>query len=147
MCNAKEINEPPPVNLLLLPHEKLYEGQVHINEHRKKEYCYKVEQLYVIYSKNTLGEGYSFTTEPPYENCNSSKGNISRTNQLGVTVGTSIIAASNLLGIELSEGNNTITWRYKRPIHNVAYDDQTILNIIIKNGKVYALDLFNTVTH
>lgn len=144
---ALEISSPPPIKLLLLPYPKVYEGKPTKGEHGLNNYCYKVDEIYVIYSINLLGEGYSFIKDKPNQQCNSSKSNINYKNNLGISVGTSIAKASKLLGVKLSEGKNTVTWHYQRSIRNLPFDDMTILNITIKNGKINAINLFNTVTN
>jgi len=143
---ALEISNPPPVDILLLPHAKVFEGKPEKGAHGLKEHCYIVGDIYVVYSENLLGEGYSFSKEKPNQQCLISKSKINLSNKLGLSVGTTQDKASTLLGIKLTEGVNTITWLYQRPIHNLPYDDMTTLNIIIKNGLVYAVSVFNTVT-
>jgi hypothetical protein len=144
---AKDISAPPPVDLLLLEFKKVLGGEAHTGAHELKQHCYKLDKLYVIYSQNLLGEGYSFLQTKPNQECIVSKNNISTTNKLGLAVGITQEQASSLLGLALVDGNNEIVWHYQRPIHNFPYDDQTTLNITIKNGKVYAVSIFNTVTN
>lgn len=143
---SKEISAPPPVGLLLLEYGKVYEGSPTFGSHGLKEYCYKLGQLYVIYSINLLGEGYSFLVDAPSQNCISTESHINSSNVLGLKLGLSKDEASNLLGIDLAEGINEIVWLYQRPIHNKPYDDMTSLTINIKNGVVHKIELFNTVT-
>ena len=144
---SQEISSPPPVGLLLLPHDKAFEGKPKKGAHGLKEYCYRTNNIYVVYSDNLLGEGYSFSTEKPEQQCITSNSEINKANKLGLSVGITQSEASKLFGINLSEGLNTIVWHYQRPIHNMPYDDMTTLNITIKNGLVYAVSLFNTVTN
>lgn len=144
---AKEISAPPPVDLLLLEYKKVQEGIPNTGEHGLKEYCYKLDTMYVVYSQNLLGEGYSFYKAKPNQKCLIPKNRVSTKNKLGLTVGISKEQASQFLGIKLIEGNIEIVWHYQRPIHNLSYDDRTSLNITIKNGLVYAVSLFNTVTN
>jgi len=143
---AEDISAPPPIDLLILQHKKVLEGEPVTVAHGHKEYCYKLDTMYVVYSHNLLGEGYSFFKVKPNQKCIISKRKISKTNNLGLTVGISKEQASQLLGITFAEGNNEIVWHYQRPIHNLPYDDMTTLNITIKNGLVYAVSIFNTVT-
>ena len=144
---AREVSTPPPIGLLLLEHKKVLDGAPKIGAHGLKEYCYKLKAMYVVYNQNLLGEGYSFLTVKPDQQCTVSKSKISTKNDLGLTIGISKDLASQLLGIGLLEGNNKIVWHYQRPIHNLPYDDMTTLNITIKSGVVYAISLFNTVTN
>lgn len=144
---AEEISSPPPVDLLLLQHKKVFEGEPALGNHGHKGYCFKLKNMYVVYSENLLGEGYSFLTSEPNQKCISSQSKISSKNRLGLTIGISQEKTSELLGIKLAEGSNKIVWHYQRPIHNLPYDDMTTLNITIKNGLVYAVTLFNTVTN
>jgi len=146
ISSAKDIAAPPPADLLILEFKKVLEGEGYTGAHELKEHCYKLDKMYVVYSLNLVGEGYSFLQEKPNQKCVVSKSNISATNKLGLTVGITQMKASSLLGLDLVEGGNEIIWHYQRPIHNVLYDDQTTLNITIKNGKVYAVSIFNTVT-
>jgi len=146
-AHAQEISAPPPVKLLLLPHNKIFEGNPSRGPHGLEQYCYKKNDIYVIYSKNLLGGGYTFTKDEPKQKCIVSMSEISTNNMLGLTVGVTQAKASQLLGKKLSDGSNTFTWLYQRPIHNLPYDDMTTLNITIKYGFVYAVNLFNTVTN
>lgn len=146
ISSAKDISSPPPVDLLLLQHKKVYEGEPYTGAHGHKEYCYKLDTMYVVYSQNLLGEGYSFYKVKPNQSCVTPKSKVNKKNNLGLTVGISKEQASQLLSIELTEGNNAIAWHYQRPIHNLPYGDMTTLNITIKNGLVYAVIVFNTVT-
>jgi hypothetical protein len=143
--SANEFNSPAPVELLLLEYQKVYEGEASKGAHGLREYCYKTNDIYVVYSKNVLGDGYSFLSDKPNLKCISSKSNISTNNKLGLTVGISQRKASELIGIQLTEGDNEIYWHYQRPIHNLPYDDITTLNIIIKKGLVHTVSLFNVV--
>jgi hypothetical protein len=143
---AEDISAPPPVDLLILQSKKVLEGEPRAGAHGLKEYCYKLDTMYVVYSHNLLGEGYSFFKVKPNQKCIRSKRKKSTTNNLGLTVGISNEQASKLLGITLAEGSNEIVWRNQRAIHNLPYDDMTTLNITIKNGLVYAVSIFNTVT-
>ena len=147
ISSAKDISAPPPVDLLILEFKKVLVGEANTGAHGLKEYCYKLNSMYVVYSKNLLGEGYSFLQSKPNKKCITPKSNISKANKLGLTIGITQQQASLLLGTELADGNNEIVWHYQRPIHNLPYDDQTTLNITIKNGKVYAFSIFNTVTN
>lgn len=146
LAYAKEISSPPPVDLLLLPYSKVFEVDPVEGAHGLKEHCYKVNEIFVVYSENLLGEGYSFSKENPNKDCGVSNSTISQSNKLGLAIGISKEEASKLLGIELSEGTNRIRWIYQRPIHNRTYDDMTTLDITITSGLVYAITLFNTVT-
>ena len=143
---AEEINSPPPVDLLLLQHKKVLEGEPLIGAYGSKKYCYRLNNMYVLYTENLLGEGYSFLKDKPDQKCISSKNKISTKNNLGLTVGISKQQASELLGETLVEGNNKTVWHYQRKINNFPYDDITVLNVTIKNGLVYAVRLFTTVT-
>lgn len=144
---AEEISGPPPVGLLLLQYKKIFDGDPQEGAHGLKEYCYKLNTIYVVYSQNLLGEGYAFLSARPDQQCIVSKNRISTKNKLGLTIGVSKGQASQLLGIDLLEGHNKIIWQYQRPIHNLTYDDMTTLNVTIKKGVVYAVSLFNTVTN
>ncbi len=145
MNSAKEISSHPPVDLLLLEYKKVLEGEPSKSAHGLREYCYRVNNIYVVYSESELGNGYSFLSDQPEQKCRSSKSNISTNNKMGLSVGISQQKASDLLGIKLLEGDNEIVWHYQRPIHNLPYDDMTTLSITIKNGLVYAVTLFNLV--
>jgi hypothetical protein len=145
VISAKEFKSPPPVELLLLEYKKVLDGEPLKGSHGLRKYCYKTNDIYVVYSENLMGDGYSFLTDKPKQKCISSKSNISTNNKLGLTVGISQQKASDLVGIKLAEGDNEIFWDYQRPIHNLPYDDMTTLNITIKNGLVYAVTLFNVV--
>ena len=147
ISSAKDISAPPPVALLLLEFKKTLEGKPNTGRHGLKEYCYELDEMYVVYSQNLLGEGYSFLQEKPDLKCIVPKNNVSRTNQLGLTIGITQRKASSLLGFEIVDGFNRIVWHYQRPFDNSPYDDQTTLNITIKNGEVYAISIFNTVTN
>lgn len=144
---SQNLYTPPPVKLLLLEYEKVLEGNASKGAHGLKEHCYKLEEIYVVYSENNLGSGYAFLSSKPDQQCIATKSSISKTNKLGLTIGITRQQASALLGIELMEGDNKIVWQYQRAIQNLPYDDQTTLNITIKNGKVHAIILFNTVTN
>lgn len=141
------IDSPPPIDLMLLPFKKVHEGEPTTGVHGEKSYCYKAKDLYTVYSQNLLGEGYSFSEVAPPQMCIVSKSNINTTNSLGLTVGITKEKAVSLLRIEVSEGDNRIQWSYQRPIHNLAYDDFTTLDIKIENGIVNYVSVFNTVTH
>jgi len=148
MIQAADISGPPPVGLLLFQYEKVREGTPNTGAHGLKEYCYKTESGYVVYSSNRLGEGYSFASENPVgKRCVVSSGKINERNLMGLSIGSTIEDSSKLLGVELQEGKNTIVWHYQRAIRNQPYDDMTTLNITIRNRSIYVLDLFNTVTN
>ena len=96
---SQEISAPPPVDLLLRPHNKVYEGMPSQGPHGLKECCYQINETYVIYSTNLLGEGYTFTKEKPNQQCAITKSKIRTKNILGLAVGVTRKKATKLLGI------------------------------------------------
>ncbi|BFM13507.1 hypothetical protein R50072_36600 [Simiduia litorea] len=142
-----EIAEPPPVELLLLPEEKTFDGQVKSGAHGEKEYCFETHGIFVVYAENLLGEGFSFHKEKPNLNCKERNNFENTKNIMGLTVGLTVQKAEKLIGKKLEEGENEIIWLYQRPINNQIFYDQTVLNIQVKNGVVSEIKIFNTVTN
>jgi hypothetical protein len=145
LCSAAEYNTPPPVKLLLLPFDKIFVAKPKRGSHGLQEYCYQTNKLFVIYSVNVLGEGYSFLKNKPNMSCLQTELKINQTNLLGLTVGLTTQEASDLLGVKIYNGLNSISWHYQRPIHNIPYDDTTNLDITIQHGLVSSVDVFNLV--
>ena len=147
MVVGAEIESPPPVNLLLLPESKVYEGQPTTGHHRSKKYCYNVGSVFVVFSENVVGEGYSFHSISPELNCRTASSKVSTSNSMGLRIGLNVAKASSLLGVELNEGKNEIVWLYQRPINNQAFYDQTILEVSVEKGAIIDLSVFNTITN
>lgn len=148
-ASSVEIEGDPPQGILELVGKKVLTGApVYKGSHGLKEYCYKKGNIYVIYSSNSLGEGYGFYDQKPLNReCVESGKEIPTTNRLGIYVGSSSVEASRLLGFDLISGNNSISWHYQRSINGVTFDDVTSVEVTVKNNKVAKFELFNTVTN
>jgi len=142
-----ELDAPPPVEMLLLPESKVYEGEPDLGHHRSKKYCYIVGDVFVVFSENVVGEGYSFHSKQPELKCRPTSSKVSTSNSMGLGIGSSRDKVSSLLGIKIVEGKNEIVWLYQRPINNQTFYDQTILEIFVERGVVKELSVFNTVTN
>lgn len=115
--------------------------------HGSISFCYQTD-VYVVYSSNTMGEGYELSkSQPKNLQCLKTAKLIKSHNQLDMYVGMPKAEVEKLLKLSDLKNNSTIIWQTEATNDKgVEFTVQTYVNILFKEEKLEWLSVFTTET-
>ncbi len=115
--------------------------------HGSQEYCYQMDDVYVVYNSNLLGHGYKLSrTIPKSLKCSKPNKDIKITNKLGMYIGMTKAEVEKLLNLNGLENNQTIIWLSEKDIEGKRFDLQTYVELLFKEKRLEWISVFTTTT-
>jgi len=137
-----------PEGLKTLSSEMQHQKKAPINSghHGMKEYCYHSD-VYFVYRKNLLGDGYILSREKPKDLICVNTSDKDIRNSLGMYIGQPKNEINELLNIKSMSDQQIIWWHSKTEIRGIMFDVQTYAEFRFEDDKLGYLNVFTTITN